>query len=69
MLSYQRIGVVQWGQRDPGFTMDSPFGMREMQTLRKLPKRSPTINAASWTMPRVTTERVYGFGDHTLCEV
>jgi len=37
-----------------------------MQTLRKLPKRSPTTKAQSWKMPRVPTGRVYGFGDETL---
>jgi hypothetical protein len=28
--------------------------------LRKLPKRSPMTNAASWKIPDVPTQRVYG---------
>ena len=40
-LSYQRIGVWHRGHREPGETMETPSGMREMQTFRKLPMTMP----------------------------
>lgn len=68
MLSYQRIGAPHCGHRERGDTMDSCFGRREMQTFRKLPKRSPMTKAASWKRPDVPTVRVYGLGGHASCE-
>src|ERR1700687_1685563 len=40
-LSYGLIGVVQFGQREPGETMDIASGIRVMQTFRKLPITMP----------------------------
>src|SRR5271163_3067372 len=40
-LSYALIGVKQRGQREPGATIESPSGMREMHTFRKLPITIP----------------------------
>ncbi len=40
-LSYGLIGVLQRGQREAGETMDSPSGMREIHTFRKLPMTMP----------------------------
>jgi hypothetical protein len=45
MLSYQWMGVAQPGQCERGVTTLSPWGRREMQTLRKLPIRSPRTEA------------------------
>jgi hypothetical protein len=45
MFSYARIGRSQWGQREPGETIDIPAGQRLMQTLRKDPMQAPTMNA------------------------
>src|ERR1700739_2649954 len=41
MLSYGLIGLRQRGHREPGETMETPSGMREMQTFRKLPMTMP----------------------------
>ena len=41
MLSYGLMGDLQRGQREPGETIDSPSGMRVMQTFRKLPITMP----------------------------
>lgn len=41
MFSSGGMGRWQCGQRERGWTMDSCWGMREMHTLRKLPKASP----------------------------
>src|SRR5882724_11264427 len=41
ILSYGLIGLRQRGQREPGEMMETPSGMREMQTLRKLPMTMP----------------------------
>ena len=41
MLSWGLIELPQWGQREPGDTMDTPSGIREMQTFRKLPMIRP----------------------------
>jgi len=35
------MGLRQRGQREPGETMESPSGMREIQTFRKLPMTMP----------------------------
>ena len=35
------MGVRQRGQREPGETMETPSGMREMHTFRKLPITMP----------------------------
>ncbi len=35
------IGFSHRGQRDPGETTESPAGIREMQTFRKLPMTMP----------------------------
>lgn len=40
-LSYGLIGEPHPGQRDPGETIDTPAGIRVMQTFRKLPIASP----------------------------
>src|SRR5271167_5220886 len=40
-LSYGLMGVKQRGHRDPGATIESPSGMREMHTFRKLPITIP----------------------------
>ena len=37
------MGVLQEGQCDGGLTIDSPFGILTMQTLRKLPMSDPKI--------------------------
>ncbi len=41
MLSRGAMAWLQAGQCEPGQTMDSSRGMRQMQTLRKLPMHSP----------------------------
>src|ERR1700757_4377793 len=41
MLSYGLIGLRQRGHREPGEMMETPSGMREMQTFRKLPMTMP----------------------------
>ena len=41
-LSYGLIGEPHSGQRDLGETIDTPAGIRMMQTFRKLPITSPT---------------------------
>jgi len=48
MLSNQRMECLQVGQFEAGKTMDSPRGMREMQTLRKLPRSRPRRNPRNW---------------------
>src|SRR5260370_32519884 len=40
-LAYGWIGLRQRGHREPGETMETPSGMREMQTFRKLPMTMP----------------------------
>src|SRR5271170_1153690 len=40
-LSYGLMDVRQRGHRDPGATIESPSGMREMHTFRKLPTTIP----------------------------
>ena len=47
MLSYGLIGSWQCGQCEAGNAIDSPLGMRWMQTLRKLPTRAPNTNTAN----------------------
>src|SRR5258708_38205181 len=56
MLSYGLIGWRQRGEREPGETMETPSGMREMQTFRKLPmtmpKRKKKSGIAVSTLPQ-----------------
>ena len=42
-LSYGLIGEPHSGQRDCSDTMDSPAGIRRIQTFRKLPISSPNM--------------------------
>jgi hypothetical protein len=49
MLSKGFIAVLQAGQREPGYTIDSRFGMRYMTTFKKLPIISPKTNAKAPT--------------------
>jgi hypothetical protein len=37
------MGVLQWGQWEPGQIMDSSFGSLKIQTFRKLPTIAPKI--------------------------
>ena len=55
MLSAARTGAAQWGQRDPGRTIDSPRGTRTMATLKKLPQTAP--NSPAITTPRGEDDR------------
>src|SRR5580704_8658605 len=55
MLSYQRMDAPHCGQRERGWIIDSPFGMREIQTFRKLPKIRPDKKPTNWI-----TFEVYG---------
>jgi len=48
-LSYALIGVLHWGQRDLGETMDISSGIRVMQTLRKLPITIPNRKMKTMT--------------------
>src|ERR1700739_3406710 len=41
MLSYGLMGVPQRGQREAGETMETPSGMRVIQTFKKLPMTMP----------------------------
>jgi hypothetical protein len=50
-LSYALIAEPHSGQRDPGNTMETPAGIRVMQTFKKLPIKSPKRkNAAMITL-------------------
>lgn len=50
-LSYGFMAEPQLGQRDDGETIDTPAGIRVMQTFRKLPIKSPKRkNAAIATL-------------------
>jgi len=40
------MGDLHAGQWEGGDTIDSPFGSRKMQTLRKLPTRAPKMKIA-----------------------
>ena len=42
MFQYQGMRALQAGQWERGLTVDSPRGMRQTQTLRKLPKHAPS---------------------------
>src|ERR1700743_1901934 len=58
-LSYQRMATPQFGQWELGRTMDSRLGRREIQTLRKLPKRRPrTKPIASYQMSGITSKSI-----------
>ena len=46
--------------RDPGRTIDSCAGNREMHTFRKLPKSSPTPNPTASNHIAGVTREVYG---------
>ena len=37
------MGLEQFGQDDDGKTMDLPLGIRQIQTLKKLPKINPKV--------------------------
>src|SRR6266436_2321381 len=58
MLSYGLIGLRQRGHREPGETTETPSGMREMQTFRKLPmtmpKRKKKNGITVSTLPQAT---------------
>jgi hypothetical protein len=41
MLSQGRMDLPHFGQWEAGKTMDFPSGIRQMQTLRKLPIAAP----------------------------
>jgi hypothetical protein len=43
------IGFSQCGQREPGDTMDTPSGIRMMQTFRKLPMTRPIKKTKAMT--------------------
>src|SRR5512137_2454058 len=45
MLSKGRMDFPHFGQWEAGNTMDLPSGIRQMQTLRKLPIAAPKTNA------------------------
>jgi hypothetical protein len=50
-LSYGFTALPQFGQREPGETIDTPAGIRVMQTFKKLPITSPNRkNAAMITL-------------------
>ena len=51
MLSHGAMAWLQAGQCEPGKTMDSSRGMRQMQTLRKLPMQSPARKMKSGEDP------------------
>ena len=55
-LSYALMGVSQRGHRDRGVTIDTPSGIRVMQTFRKLPstipKRKNKAMTTSSTLPQ-----------------
>jgi hypothetical protein len=41
MFSIAGIGLSHFGQRDLGFTIESPAGQREMHTFRNDPMHAP----------------------------
>jgi hypothetical protein len=48
IFSYQCISWLHFGQCEGAVTMDSPRGIRQMQTLRKLPMQHPKINTKKY---------------------
>src|ERR1017187_8604123 len=58
-LSYHRTACPQFMHRDPGRTIDSCAGSRQMHTFRKLPRSSPTPNPINSKRKGEPTPEVY----------